>query len=473
MGQVFGYGGERVYMPVVRHHPTMFNYLIYFNRLQMIKSTHVRRNLRISATKPYIETYIGTNMAKSINRLNALQVKQSTSAGWYADGNGLYLQVSKTGTKSWVFRYQISGKERRYGLGSYPTISLVSAREKAGHCRKLRINGIDPVEHKRQKAKEKQHKEAQKLTFKQCATAYIEAHKAGWKNKKHCSQWTNTLTTYAYPIIGDLPVQNVDTALVMNILEPIWYTKTETATRVRSRIENVLSWAKVRQYRTGENPALWRGHLDMLLPKRSRVQKVKHFEAMPYDELPAYFKSLRQENTIAYKALAFLILTATRSSEGRAAVWSEFNFDKKTWIIPPERMKADREHRVPLSDEALTLLKEMKTLRVNDDDNRVFPSLCNSGFITAETVLNQVKRTQNDLTVHGFRSSFRDWCAEMTSFPERLAESALAHKIKDATQAAYERGDKFEKRRKLMDAWASYCTSHMKQSNIMQIKKYA
>ena len=412
-------------------------------------------------------------MAKNINRLTALQVKQTSTPGWYADGNGLYLQVSKSGSKSWVFRYQTSGKERRCGLGSYPTLSLIEARESANECRKLRIKGIDPIEQKRLVEREKQLEEAKKFTFKECATAYIESHKAGWKSKKHCAQWTSTLTTYAYPIIGDLPVQEVDTALVMNILEPIWYTKTETATRVRSRIENVLSWAKVRQYRTGENPALWRGHLDMLLPKRSKVQKVQHFEAMPFDEIPSYFQSLREENTIAYKALAFLILTATRSSEGREAVWSEFNIDKRTWIIPPERMKGGVEHRVPLSNEALTLLEEMKTLRVSDDDERVFPSLCTSGFITSDAVRKSIQRTHEDLTVHGFRSSFRDWCAEMTSFPERLAESALAHKIKDATQAAYERGDKFEKRRKLMNAWANYCISERKISNVTPIKKRA
>lgn len=437
----------------------------------MISSLGIRALLRSSGNKSYIEPYIEVYMAKNISKLTALQVKQTNTTGWYADGNGLYLQVSKTGSKSWVFRYQTSGKERRCGLGSYPTISLLDARENAGECRKLRIKGIDPIDKKRQIEREKQLDEAKKFTFKECATAYIDSHKAGWKSEKHCSQWTNTLTTYAYPIIGDLPVQEVDTALVMNILEPIWYTKTETATRVRSRIENVLSWAKVRQYRSGENPALWRGHLDNLLPQRNKVQKVQNFAAMPYDEIPHYFHSLRQKKTIAYKALTFIILTASRSSEAREATWDEFHFDKKTWVIPPERMKGDREHKVPLSAATLILLEEIKELRVNDNDNRVFPSLCNNGFITSETVLNQIKHSHKSLTVHGFRSAFCDWCAEETNFPEKIAEAALAHKIKNATQAAYERGDKFKKRSKLMDAWASYCISERKILSVTPIRK--
>lgn len=412
-------------------------------------------------------------MAKNINKLTTLQVKQLNKPGWYADGNGLYLQVSYTGSKSWVFRYQTTGKERRCGLGSYPTISLIAARDSADDCRKSRLKGIDPIEQKRRRERVKQLEKAKTFTFKECATAYIESHKAGWKNAKHCTQWTNTLTTYAYPIIGDLPVQEVDTALVMNILEPIWYTKNETASRVRSRVENVLSWAKVRQYRTGENPALWRGHLNMLLPQPSKIQKVKHFEAMPYADIPCYFKSLRESNTLTCKALAFTILTASRSSESRKAAWNEFDFEKNIWTIPEHKMKNDKTHRVPLTNETLKILDELKAFKRNDGDIHIFPSYSNSGFISENTMLKKLKLTNKELTVHGFRSSFKDWCAEETNFQNNIVEAALAHTIKNATQAAYERGDKLRKREKIMDAWTNYCLSEITKSNATPMKKRA
>ncbi len=411
-------------------------------------------------------------MAKRINKLTALQVKQQKKQGWYPDGDGLYLQVSPSGTKSWVYRYEKDRKERRCGLGAYPTISLDDARNSASECRKLRTKGIDPLEHKRQEELKKKRDQAKTITFKECAIAYIDSHKAGWKNAKHQTQWTNTLTTYAYPVMGKLSVQDIDTGLVMKVLEPIWHTKTETATRVRSRIENVLDWAKVRKYRTGENPALWRGHLDKLLPKRSKVQKVKHFAAMSYLELPDYYQKLRQEKNIAAKALTFLILTATRSNEAREAKWSEISLDTGIWVIPDERMKAGREHRVPLTPEALTLLEEMKDYRVTKEDDRVFAGLKEKSISDA-ALLKQLKQDHSKLTVHGFRSTFRDWCAEMTNYPSGLAESVLAHTIKDATQAAYERGDKFEKRRKLMDAWSTYCKDGKKTSNVSPIMKQA
>jgi len=412
-------------------------------------------------------------MAKSIKRLTALQVKRLKEKGWYPDGDGLYLQVSPTCTKSWVYRYEKKDKdqrkEKRCGLGAYPTVSLDDARNSANEYRKLRTKGIDPLEHKRQVELDKQLDKAKSITFKECATAYIDSHKTGWKNAKHQAQWTNTLTTYAYPVMGKLSVQDIDTGLVMKVLEPIWHTKTETASRVRSRIENVLDWAKVRKYRTGENPALWRGHLDKLLPKRTKVQKVKHFAAMEYLILPDYFRELRKVNTVAAKALAFTILTATRSNEAREAKWSEINLKSGVWVIPDTRMKADREHRVPLSTEALTILEEMKDFRVNNDD-RVFAGLKEKSISDA-ALLKQLKQDHSKLTVHGFRSTFRDWCAEMTSYASGLAESALAHTIKDATQAAYERGDKFEKRRKLMDAWATYCIEEHKTGDVIPMNK--
>ena len=394
-------------------------------------------------------------MAKKIDRLQPLQVKKLTKPGWYPDGRGLYLQVSTSGSKSWVYRYETGGKERRHGLGSFHDISLVDARKAAEHCRQLRDEGLDPISHKRNIRAERQLEEAKGITFKECSLAYIESHKAGWKNRKHESQWRNTLDTYAFPVMGDLSVQDIDVGLVMKVLEPIWFGKTETASRVRQRIENILDWAKARNYRTGENPALWRGHLDKLLPKRSKVQKVQHFNAMPYADLPEYFRSLRKIDTLAAKTLAFTILTATRSNEARGAKWNEINLQTGTWIIPDERMKADRPHRVPLTRDCMKILKEVEPFKTGA---LVFPGLRKGKSISDAALLKLLKQTHPALTVHGFRSSFRDWCAEMTNYPGALAEAALAHTIKDKTEAAYQRGDMFEKRRKLMDAWLDYCT---------------
>jgi integrase len=400
-------------------------------------------------------------MAKNIHRLKALQIKHLTDPGWYPDGRGLYLQVSKTGTKSWVYRYEIDGQERRQGLGSLLDVSLEEARKAASNSRQLRTSGIDPIDHKHQLQESRQLEAAKGMTFKECATSYIDSHKAGWKNSKHESQWRNTLETYAYPSIGSLPIQIVDVGLVMQILEPIWYEKTETASRVRQRIENVLDWAKARGYRTGENPALWRGHLDKLLPKRAKVQKVKHLNAMPYAELPEYFIELRKRETLAAKALAFAILTATRSNEAREARWSEIDVKKGIWIIPEARMKAGREHRVPLTPECMSILKVIKPDKTNDF---VFPGLGKDTSISDAALLKSLKQTHPTLTVHGFRSSFRDWCAEMTNYPRELAEAALAHALKDQTEAAYQRGDMFDKRRKLMYSWADYCLTGKKTS---------
>ena len=409
-------------------------------------------------------------MAKQVNRLTVLKVKQLKTPGWHPDGNGLYLLIKQSGSKSWVYRYWINKKERKHGLGSYPTVTLEAARDDATNCRKLTSKKIDPIDHKRQLEAEKALEEAKGITFKECALAYIESHKAGWKNRKHESQWRNTLDTYAYPEIGNLAVQDVDVGLVMKVLEPIWYEKTETATRVRQRIENILDWAKVRKYRTGENPALWRGHLDKLLPKPTKVQRVKHHDAMPYSDTPEYFRSLRNKNTLAAKALAFTILTATRSNEAREAKWDEIDLKAELWTIPDERMKAGKQHRVPLSDETLRILKEVEPFKVDD---RVFPGLKKGKSISDAAVLKQLKSTHPDCTVHGFRSTFRDWCAETTNFPREIAESALAHSLKDKTEAAYQRGDMFIKRQKLMEAWANHCLTDKKASDVVPIQKMA
>ncbi len=412
-------------------------------------------------------------MAKTINKLSAKKVEHLKERGWYADGNGLYLQVSITGSKSWAYRYHSKGKQQWHGLGAYSKLnSLRKARQAAAECKQLRKDGFDPIEHKKKLALDKELDEAKSLTFKECADQYIDSHKNGWKNAKHASQWVNTLNAYAHPTIGQLPVQSIDIDLILKILEPIWYTKTETASRVRQRIENILDWAIVRNYRQGDNPALWRGRLDKILPKRNKVQKPKHFAAMDYRELPEYFRSIRAKDTIAAKTLAFTILTAARNGEARAITYEELNQDEAIWIIPDDRMKADREHRVPLTGEALAIIDEMATLKRKTDDY-VFVGLKAGRPISEAAILKLVKDTHPTLTVHGFRSTFRDWCAEQTNYPREVAEAALAHSIRDKTEAAYQRGDIFEKRRKLMDSWADYCLNRKETGKVIPIHQAA
>lgn len=396
-------------------------------------------------------------MAREINKLTALAVRKMTKKGWHADGNGLYLQVSASGAKSWVYRYKVAGKSVWHGLGPYSKLnSLDNARKAAAECKKLRLEGIDPIEHKSNLASKKELEKSKSLTFKQCTEQYIESHKNGWRNRKHISQWTNTLTTYAFPSIGELPVQNIEIDHVLKVLEPIWYTKTETASRIRQRIESILDWATVRKYREGDNPALWRGRLDKILPKRTKVQKPTHFVAMDYRELPSYFRKLRQKETIACKALAFTILTATRNGEARQITYNELTLSDNIWVIPDGRMKAGKEHRVPLSKEALKIIDEMQKLLCKSTE-LVFEGAKANRPISEAALLKEVKLHSSELTVHGFRSSFRDWCAEQTNYPRELAEAALAHSLKDKTEAAYQRGDMLEKRRELMNSWADYC----------------
>lgn len=409
-------------------------------------------------------------MASNANKLTAIQVRKLKSPGFYPDGRGLYLQIGKTGKKAWVYRYKINGKERRQGLGSAIDVSLSDARATASESRKLRLEDKDPINEKNKKITESQLASARTMTFKECAVSFIDSHKSGWTNKKHIDQWTNTLTTYAYPVIGELSVQDVDVNLTMKILEPIWYTKTETATRVRQRIENILDWAKAREFRTGENPARWRGHLDMLLPKPTKIQKVKHFNAMPYIETPAYFVELRKKDILSAKALAFIILTATRSNETRSARWNEIDIDDAMWTIPEDRMKAKREHKVPLSPECLQILEEAKRFKINDF---VFPGKNKRTGLSSASLQRLLRETQPEATIHGFRSSFRDWCAEMTNYDSKLAEFALAHQLSDATEAAYLRSKMVDKRRKLMDAWSNYCKENKKMGTVTPINKQA
>jgi integrase len=378
----------------------------------------------------------------------------------HGDGGGLYLQVTEgadgTPRKSWLFRYAVGGRERQMGLGPLSDVPLAEARNRALAARELRRAGKDPIAEREAERAEASLVAAKTMSFDECATAYIAAHRAGWRNIKHASQWTNTIATYCSPVFGELPVQLVDVGLVMKAIEPLWATKPETAGRVRGRIERILDWAKVRGYRDGENPARWRGHLDHLLPARGKIRRVRHHAALAYAEIPAFVTALRGRDAVAARALEFAILTAARTSEVLGAKWSEIDSDARLWVIPAERMKAGREHRVPLADRALEIIKNMMASKQNDyvfyGDRRA--TLSNMSLLM---LLRRMGR--EDITTHGFRSTFRDWVAEQTDCPSAVAEMALAHSIGNAVEAAYRRGDMLDKRRPLMARWEKYCAA--------------
>jgi integrase len=406
-------------------------------------------------------------MARASNKLSAVEVKGIGQRGMYHDGGGLYLQVSAGGAKSWIFRFMLDGRSREMGLGPVHAIPLADARKRAAECRRIRFDGIDPIEARRAQRGQKKLDAAKSMTFDACAAAYIDAHKAGWRNAKHIDQWTNTLATYAGPVFGSLPVQAVDVGLVMKALEPIWQTKPETASRLRGRIESVLDWAAVRGYRKGDNPARWRGHLDKLFPARGKVRKVEHHPALPYDGLADFVAVLRSQEGIAARALEFLILTATRTGEVIGARWDEVDLEEKIWVVPPARMKAGREHRVPLSAAAAAVLEQMKEVRESDC---VFPGGKRGKPLSNMAMLAVLKRIgRSDLTAHGFRSSFRDWAAERTNFPRDVAEMALAHTVIDKVEAAYRRGDLFQKRRQMMEVWAKFCATTSPPAEVVRI----
>jgi integrase len=395
-------------------------------------------------------------MPRTIGRLTALTIQKAKQPGMYCDGGGLYLRVTADRTKNWVFRFVLNGRPRWMGMGPLHTIGLADARTRASDCRRQRYDGIDPIDARRAQRQQARLDAAKTITFKECAEKYIAAHKAGWRNEKHAAQWEATLATYAGPVIGKLSVQAIDTTLVLKVIEPLWTTKPETAGRLRGRIESILDWAKVRGYRAGENPARWRGHLDKLLPARSKVRKVEHHAALPYDELPGFLAALRKQDGAASRALEFTILTAARTGESIGATWDEIITREKVWVIPAARMKAGREHRVPLSARAMGILEELKpadgaAAKFVFEGGKAGRPLSNMAFLM---LLRRMGR--GDLTAHGFRSSFRDWAAERTSFPSEVVEMALAHSVSDKVEAAYRRGDLFDKRRRLMDAWAEF-----------------
>ena len=410
-------------------------------------------------------------MARTVEKLSALAVTRASAPGYYNDGAGLYLQVAKAGTKSWIFRFRMGGKQREMGLGPLHTVSLAQARDKAKECRALLLEGTDPLEARNAVKLDAALERARTVTFDHCAEQYIAAHRGSWKNAKHAAQWESTIATYASPIIGELPVAAVDTALVVKVLQPIWQEKTETATRLRSRIENILDWATVSKFRTGENPARWRGHLDNLLADPNKVAKVAHHVALPWQDIGAFMIDLRQRAGSAARAVEFAILTAGRSGEVRGARWSEIDLDAAVWTVPAERMKAGREHRVPLSTDALALLRSLPAV-----GEHIFPGQRGDAPLSDMSLTAVLRRMERDkITVHGFRSTFRDWCAESVgnSFPREVCEHALAHSLPDKVEAAYRRGDLIEKRKVLMQVWADYCGALPANAAVMAFRRIA
>jgi integrase len=394
-------------------------------------------------------------MAK-IDLLSAAKVKNLKAPGDYLDGRGLYLQVRSESSKSWLLKFSMQKRAREMGLGSALDFSLADARETRDKYRKLIKVGVDPIEHRKAEEAARAVDRAKAITFKDACARFIAANRSGWKNIKHAAQWEATLKAYAYPLIGALPVQAIDTALVMAVLDPIWSIKPETASRVRGRIESVISAAKARGEFKGENPATWKGHLDNLLPKTSKVRKVENHAALPYADLPAFMKDLREREGIAAAAMEFLILTVGRTGEVLGATWDEFDLRKSVWTIPGERMKNGKEHQVPLSAPAVAVLERMSKLT---NGEHIFfgqssgRSLSNMALLV---LLRRMKRTE--ITSHGFRSTFRDWAAER-GYQDPVAEAALAHSVPDAVVAAYKRTTFFELRKKMMDDWAAFATS--------------
>lgn len=411
-------------------------------------------------------------MAREVERLTAMGVTRMKKPGYHNDGEGLYLQVSPSGSKSWVFRYKINKRPREMGLGSLKAFSLAEARTRAKNARQLLADGLDPIERRTEvseAAAAATRKAANALTFGKAADDYIEAHESSWKNAKHSYQWRQTLDTYAKPVIGHLPVAAVDTDLVLQVLRPIWSTKTETATRLRGRMEKVLDWAKALKHRTGDNPAAWRGNLDKLLPNPNKIAPVVNHPALPYGEMSAFMTELRALPGISPLATEFIILSAVRTGEALGALWSEIDMEGRVWIVPAARMKMGKEHRVPLSNAAVACLKRVKALAGESDF--VFPGRkpnTQQSNMSCLALLRRMGRT--DIVVHGFRSTFRDWAAEQTAYPRDVAEMALAHAIGDKVEAAYRRGDLFEKRIHLMADWATFCGKVAKPAQVVPIR---
>lgn len=401
-------------------------------------------------------------------RLAAVDVSRK-KPGLHADGWGLYLRVTDAGTRSWIFRYRIDGRTtpRDMGLGRWPDVSLADAREKARELRLVKRDGIDPIDVAKAAKAARAAERAKTVTFEQAAARYVDAHAAGWRSAKHAAQWDSTLKLYAFPKFGKLPVQAIDTAMVINVVEPIWKTKTETASRLRGRIEAVLDWATARGLRTGDNPARWRGLLENLLPAKPRVKRVQHHAALPYAEVPAFLAELRQQPGEAARALEFTILTAARTGETIGATWDEIDLRGAVWTVPADRIKAGKEHRVPLPPRAVEILRQTPE---KARKGYLFSGRAPGKPLSNMALLALLQRMGRDVTTHGFRSSFRTWCAEQTAYPREMAEAALAHAIPNAVEASYRRTDFFDRRRQMMQAWQKFIeTPKARGGKVIQI----
>ncbi len=393
-------------------------------------------------------------------KLEAIKIAK-LEPGLYSDGDNLYLRVKDTGARSWVFRFKQSGRTRELGLGSFKNLSLSDARKLATKMRLAILEGINPdVLLNRNKPTIK--------VFKEYALDYIKTKRVEWKNIKHAQQWENTMETYVYPKIGNKQIIDISLSDVLRVLSPIWVSKTETASRVRGRIECILDSAAVLEGLEKRNPARWKGNLDKVLAAPEKIQKVRHHPSLNYVNVPEFMSELRLKTTLSALCLRFLILTGTRSAEARGAKWSEIDMESRIWTIPSERMKASREHKIPISEEAYLILEFMKCHK-NPKSDLIFPSSTGRA-LSAEALTNFLKRTHPGISVHGFRSSFRVWGAEMTEFSETLLELCLAHAIQSETVLAYQRSNLLEKRRSIMNAWAKYCCTEPK-SNVIEISK--
>lgn len=394
-------------------------------------------------------------MSLRSNQLKSVFVQNINKPGRYFDGNGLYLQVTPKGSKSWIFRFAKDGKEHRMGLGPLSLISLAEARMKALEAKRSLFDGKHPLQEKKTREIQVKLKRKNINTFDQCKELYLAQHKPAWDPVTY-RQWNNSLKYYVTPTIGNLPVSEIDTELVLRVIQPIWHDKTETASRVRNRIELILDYAKVLGFRTGENPARWRGHLDNLLPNRTKLKPIKHFKALPYKELPSFVQKLRARNCTTSLALEFLILTATRTNEVLEARREEFDMSDNLWIIPANRMKAKKEHRIPLCPRAKQIIEKLSVQSDFSAKDLIFPGANANKPLSSNALLNLLERMGVDVTVHGFRSTFRDWAGETTSHPREVIEAALAHSLQDKAEAAYARGDLLKKRKALMDDWSNY-----------------
>jgi len=409
---------------------------------------------------------------RHLNRLSARAILTKKRPGLYCDGGGLYLQIAPSGSKTWIFRFRSPATNtlRYMGLGSIQTVGLPEARTKAAVQRSALLSGLDPIQARNEEKARKAIEAAKAVTFSACATSYTQSHRAGWKSEKHADQWTKTIDTFCGPIIGALPVQEVDTAFVLKVLEPIWARIPETASRLRGRIEAVLDWAKARGHRHGENPARWKGHLNQLLPALAKKNRVRHHPALPYDRIGEFMPLLRAQDCVGARALEFTILTAARTGEVIGAKPDEIDLEKAIWTVPAGRMKAGREHRVPLSSRALQIAREMIELK----GVHLFPGQRTGNPLSCMTMTAVLRRMGfGNITVHGFRSSFRDWAAEQTNYPREVCEMALAHTISDKTEAAYRRGDLFEKRRRIMDSWSEFIDQPPLNNAVIPLRQVA